>query len=86
LCGLLKSAMPKLDIDPREVDRFVRPLRPRAELVYRLAIRGLSERCRSDRQFRERTEALIVRYRPYLSELLREASKLEEELVAPVEG
>jgi hypothetical protein len=76
--------MPKLEIDPREVDRFVRPLRPRAELVYRLAIRELSECCCSDRQFRERTEALIVRHRKYLSDLLREAAKLAEELVAAV--
>jgi hypothetical protein len=82
----LNPAMPSFELDPREVDRFVRPLGQRAELVYRLAIRGLCERCRGDRQFRERTEVLIARYRKYLPRLLKEAEKLSAELMASVAG
>jgi hypothetical protein len=73
-----------LDLDPREVDRFVRPMSPRQELiyrlVYRLAIRGLCERCRGDRQCRQRTDALIARLREELPALLRDADRLAEEM------
>jgi hypothetical protein len=74
--------MPNLEVDPREADRFVRPLGQRAELVYRLALRGLSDRCRGDRQFRDRTEVLMARFRKYLPQLLKEAEKLSAELVS----
>jgi DNA-binding response OmpR family regulator len=38
--------------DLREVDAYVSKLDERRELVYRLAIRGLCERCGADRRFR----------------------------------
>src|SRR6516162_6358570 len=39
-------------LDAREVDAYVAKLDPRRELVYRLAIRGLVDRCGIDRRFR----------------------------------
>jgi hypothetical protein len=50
--------MPTFELDPREAERFVRGMPLRQELVYRLDVRGLCPRCRGDRQFRARTEAL----------------------------
>jgi hypothetical protein len=75
-----------LDLDPREVDRFVRPMSPRQELIYLLAIRGLSARCGGDRQFRERTDALTARFRQELPDAIREADMLGAVLTASVMG
>jgi HEAT repeat protein len=76
----------KFELDPREVDRFVRPLPPRQELAYRLAIRGLCARCRGDRAFRQRTDALVERFRKDLPAVVSEAAKLSAELTASVSG
>jgi len=74
--------MPTLDLDPGEVTVLLRGLPPRQELSYRLAIRGLSARCRTDRQFRQRTDALVEQFRKDLPAILIEANKLGEELTA----
>ena len=76
--------MPSLDLDPGEVTVVLRGLSPRQELVYRLAVRGLSERCRSDRVFRQRTDTLTEQFRKDLPTVLKEAAKLSDELVAAV--
>jgi len=76
--------MPSLDLDPGEITVLLRGLPPRQELVYRLAIRGLSARCRGDRQFRQRTDALIEQYRKDLPAVLKEAGKLGAELTISV--
>ncbi len=76
--------MPSLDLDPGEVTILLRGLPPRQELVYRLAVRGLSERCRGDRQFRARTDALIEQFRKDLPDVLKEANALSSELTASV--
>jgi hypothetical protein len=67
---------PRASSPSREADRFVRPMDPRIELVYRLAIRAVCERCRSDREFRERTDALTARFGKELPDLLNEANRL----------
>jgi len=76
--------MLSLDLDPGEVTVLLRGLPPRQELVYRLAIRGLSARCRGDRVFTRRTDALAEQYRKDLPALLKEAAKLGEDLTASV--
>jgi hypothetical protein len=78
--------MLSLDLDPGEVTVLLRGLPPRQELVYRLAIRGLSARCRGDRVFRQRTDALMEQFRKDLPALLKEADKLSDELTASVAG
>jgi hypothetical protein len=50
---------PRYTFDPREVDSYVSKLDPHQKLVYRLAIRGLCDRCRGDRAFKVRTEQLV---------------------------
>jgi hypothetical protein len=77
---------PSFELDPREVEDFIRPLPARQQLVYRLAVRGLCPRCRGDRVFRQRTDALVEQYREDLPVVLKEAAKLEEELAASVAG
>jgi hypothetical protein len=77
---------PSFELDPREVEDFIRPLPARQQLVYRLAVRGLCERCRGDRTFRQRTDALIEQFRKDLPTVLREAKKLGEELAASATG
>jgi hypothetical protein len=77
---------PSFELDPREVENFVRPLPARQRLVYRLAIRGLCPRCRGDRQFNQHTNALTEQFRRDLPAVLREANKLAEELTASVAG
>jgi hypothetical protein len=76
--------MPSFELDPREAARFVRGMPPRQELVYRLAIRGLCERCRGDRAFTKRTDVLIELFRKELPAVLAGAAKLSEELAAAV--
>jgi hypothetical protein len=49
----------QFELDPREVEEFILPLPARQQLVYRLAVRGLCSRCRGDRQFKQRTDALM---------------------------
>jgi hypothetical protein len=82
------GAMPKpsFELDPREVEEFVRPLPARQQLVYRLAVRGLCARCRGDRQFQQRTDALVERFRKDLPAVLKEGDKLSDELTASVAG
>jgi hypothetical protein len=69
-----------LTFDPREIEAFVAKLDPRRELVYRLAIRGLCDRCRCDRKFKQRTEELMQRFDHELGAVLTEASKLTADL------
>jgi hypothetical protein len=76
--------MPRFELDPREADAFVRGMPPRQELVYRIAVRGLSERCRGDRQFRRRTDELMARFLDDLPAVMKEAAALEAELAASV--
>jgi hypothetical protein len=54
--------MPSFELEPREAERFVRGMPPRQELVYRLAIRGLCQRCRGDGHFRQQTNALLEKF------------------------
>jgi hypothetical protein len=77
---------PSFELDPREVEEFVRPLPARQQLIYRLAVRGLCARCRGDRVFTARTDALIEQFRKDLPAALREARKLGEELAASAAG
>jgi hypothetical protein len=78
--------MPSFELDPREVENFIRPLPARQQLIYRLAVRGLCPRCRGDRVFRQRTDALVERFRKDLPAALNEADKLSAELTASVSG
>jgi hypothetical protein len=82
----LGEAVASFEIDPRDAEYFVRTLPPRQELVYRLAVRALSARCRGDRQFRLRTETLILQFGNELPAVLKEADKLSAELAASVSG
>jgi hypothetical protein len=75
--------MPRLELDPGEVTVLMRGLAPRQELVYRLAVRRLSTRCRGDRQFRRHTEDLTTRFKSYLAAILVEVTALSDALVAP---
>jgi hypothetical protein len=78
---LTSPAMPtSFEIDPREAQYFVQ------ELVYRLAVRALSARCRGDRQFRLRTETLILQFGKDLPAVIEEAEKLSADLAASVSG
>jgi hypothetical protein len=74
--------MPTLDLDPGEITVLLRGLPPRQELIYRLAVRRLSVRCRSDRQFRERTDELTAKFNAELPAITIEAAKLADELSA----
>jgi hypothetical protein len=74
--------MPSFELDPREVEAFIRPLPARQQLVYRLAVRGLCPRCRGDRVFTKRTDALTARFKDDLAAVLREAAKLSDEIIA----
>jgi hypothetical protein len=47
-------------LDPREVNEYVAKLDPRREPVYRLALRGFCDRCRSDDAFTQRTSSRAV--------------------------
>lgn len=67
---------------PREVDAYVVKLDPRRELVDRLAIRGLCDRCGADRRFRPRTEELRQRFASDLAAVETEAEKLAHDLAA----
>ena len=75
----------QVDRDPREIDAFVRWMSPRQELVYRLAVRDVCDRCRGDRLFMKRTDALIFEFRRNLAAVLREANQLSAELRTTVE-
>lgn len=78
------EAVASFEIEPREVEYFVCTLPPREELIYRLAVRALSARCRGDRQFRQRTETLVLQFGQDLPAVLVEADKLSAELAASV--
>jgi len=75
----------QIDLDPREIDAFVCGMSPRQELVHRLAVRDVCDRCRGDRLFMKRTDALIFEFRKNLSAVLREANQLSAELMASVD-
>src|ERR1700726_3966934 len=47
----------RFTLDPREVNEYVAKLDPRRELLYRLALRGLCDRSRSDDAFTQRTSS-----------------------------
>jgi hypothetical protein len=72
----------ELELDPREAEDFVRPLPARQQLVYRLAIRGICARCRGDRAFQARTEALAAKFKAELPAIMTEAAKLADGLTA----
>lgn len=69
-------------LDPREIEAFVATLPPRCEVVYRVAFRGLSEHCRGDHQFKQRTDALLLQFIHDLDSLLPEAEQLKRALTA----
>jgi hypothetical protein len=60
----------------------MRGLAPRQELIYRLAVRRLSTRCRGDRQFRHRIDELLMSFPHDLPAILKEATQLGDELAA----
>jgi hypothetical protein len=71
--------------DPRcaELEQMLDGLDPRTELVYRLALRGLSPHCAGDRRFNLQTDALQALLRldeAGLAEILSEARDLRERL------
>jgi hypothetical protein len=75
--------------DPRcaELERMLRGLDPRTELVYRFALRGISEHCRGDRRFELQTMALQALLRPdedELADIFREARAVAQTLKAAV--
>jgi hypothetical protein len=74
------DALPRIALDPREVDALVAELDARQELVYRLAIRGLCDRCRRDHAFERRTEELMLGFARELDAVLAEAGRLASEL------
>jgi len=71
---------PRFEFDPREVHAYVSKLAPREELIYRLVIRGLCERCRGDRAFTARTGDLMARFRNDLAAVVDEARQLAGDL------
>jgi hypothetical protein len=74
---------PRFTFDPREVDDFVRKLDLRSELIYRLALRGLCQACRSDGAFVQRTDDLMARFgEGELGDILAEADRVSRELTA----
>ena len=76
-CAFMTSG---LTFNPRGIDAFVAKLDPRRELVYRIAVRDLCDRCRCDRRFKQRTEELMQRFNSELSAVLTEAGKLAADL------
>jgi len=74
--AVLSGAMNRFELDPREADRFVRGLDARQELVYRLAIKGICPRCRGDREFNKRTDALTALFRIDMAAVLKDAAAL----------
>jgi hypothetical protein len=69
-----------LTFEPREIDAFVAKLDPRRELVFRIAIADLCDRCRCDRKFKQRTEELMQRFNGELNAVLIDAGKLAADL------
>jgi hypothetical protein len=76
--------MPRyVEIDNREVERFLRTATsPKEELVYRLVLRDLSPRLRTDYNFRQRVNELLKTV-PHseVATLLADAARLEAELL-----
>ena len=50
------------------------------ELVYRIAVRDLCDRCRCDRKFKQQTDELMQRFKSELSAVLTEATRLAADL------
>jgi hypothetical protein len=80
--AVLSGAMNRFELDPSEADAFVRGLDARQELVYRLAIRGICPRCRGDRAFNRRTDALAALFRCDKAAVLKDAAALGDWLEA----
>lgn len=77
--------------DPRcaELEEMLDGLDPRTELVYRVALRGLSPHCAGDRRFNLHTDALQALLRldeDGLAEIFREAHALRARLTADLAG
>jgi hypothetical protein len=77
---------PSFELDPREIEEFVRPLPARQRLVFRLATLRPCPRRRGARPFRHRSDALVEQLRNELPTVLGETGKLGEELAASVGG
>jgi hypothetical protein len=69
-----------MELDPNEVDAFMKPMGERQQLVYRLAINGLSSRCRTNRVFRDALDRLIVQFAGDLGPITAEAMTLAADL------
>jgi hypothetical protein len=77
--------------DPRDkaLLAWLALLLPRQELIARLAVRGLCDRCRDDRAWRARVDELMPRFgnkAAKIGVLLREAERLERDLVTSLLG
>jgi hypothetical protein len=71
-----------IELDDREVENFLRAATtPRDELIYRLALRDLCPRLRSDWHFRQRLQELLTGVPLYeVSAVLAAADELERSL------
>jgi hypothetical protein len=78
--AIIQFVIPGLTFDPREIDAYVAKLDPRRELVYRLAMRGLCDRCRSDRRFTARTDEIMQRFNNEVNAVMADANRLAFEL------
>jgi hypothetical protein len=70
----------RFELDPGEVERFLKPMEPRAQLVFRICINGVSSRCRTNRVFRDRLDRLIVQFSDDLAAITAEAATLTRDL------
>lgn len=73
--------------DPRgaDLENMLTNLSPQRELIYRFALRGLSEHCRSDRAWDRRVEMLRLTLKldeERLAQIFRGARDLEDFLIA----
>jgi hypothetical protein len=71
---------PRFELDPDEVERFLKPMEPRTQLIYRLCINGVSSRCRSNPVFGNRLNNLIVQFSDDLAAIISEATTLTRDL------
>ena len=78
--------MPSFELEPREIDAFVRGMEPRQELVYRLLCRGICARCGADHEFMRRTDELTFKFQHQLADILKDAAALAEWMTATVEA
>jgi hypothetical protein len=71
---------PRFELDPDEVERFLKAMEPRAQLIYRLCISGVSSKCRTNRVFRGRLDKLIAQFSHDLAAVTAEAATLMRDL------